>query len=341
MSNEALAPQSRRAILTAGLGAVAATVAGAFVRPASVAAAGDDGAPVVVGGFYSDVRSQMTLGNQSNGEIVLWCASNAGSGTGNGTGIGVVGYSAQNIGVQGQSDGYAGVKALGSFRGLRADALYFGVESYATGSGGVGVYGNGQTGVVAAGQQVGVEATAASPSATAVLGTASTGVVGQSNANSTGVMGVSGPTLPAAQVKTGVFGYATQDATSRGVYGVSTSGRGVTGSATSGIGVRAAANNGTAVYATAGSGYALRTDGKVRFDKSGGIATIAAGTSSILVTPGIDLATTTAVVATLQGSAGGTTNVHRVVIDATANTFRIYLTANATASVKVGWFAFG
>jgi hypothetical protein len=47
------------------------------------------------------------------------------------------------------------------------------------------------------------------------------------------------------------------------------------------------------------------------------------------------------VVATLQGSAGGTTNVHRVVVDATANTFRIYLTANATVSVKVGWFAFG
>jgi len=50
---------------------------------------------------------------------------------------------------------------------------------------------------------------------------------------------------------------------------------------------------------------------------------------------------TTAIVATLQGSAGGTTNVHRVVIDTAANTFRIYLTANTTGNVKVAWFAFG
>ena len=38
---------------------------------------------------------------------------------------------------------------------------------------------------------------------------------------------------------------------------------------------------------------------------------------------------------------GGTTTVHRVSVNATANTFTIFLTANSTASVKVAWHAFG
>ena len=40
-------------------------------------------------------------------------------------------------------------------------------------------------------------------------------------------------------------------------------------------------------------------------------------------------------------SAGGTTTVHRVVVNATADTFTIYLTAKATTAVKVAWHAFG
>jgi hypothetical protein len=46
-------------------------------------------------------------------------------------------------------------------------------------------------------------------------------------------------------------------------------------------------------------------------------------------------------VATLQGSAGGTTTVHRVVVNAATNSFTIYLTANSTADVKVAWHVFG
>jgi hypothetical protein len=88
------------------------------------------------------------------------------------------------------------------------------------------------------------------------------------------------------------------------------------------------------------AGVALRTVGKVKFDNCVGIATIAAGTNSVIVTPGIDLTATTVVVATLQGSAGGTTTVHRVVLNTTADTFTIYLTGNATGNVKVGWHAF-
>jgi hypothetical protein len=60
-----------------------------------------------------------------------------------------------------------------------------------------------------------------------------------------------------------------------------------------------------------------------------------------VVTPGIDLTGSSAVVATLQGPAGGTTTVHRVIVDATNDQFTIYLTANSTVNVKVAWHVFG
>jgi hypothetical protein len=57
-----------------------------------------------------------------------------------------------------------------------------------------------------------------------------TGTVGQSSGNNTGVHGHSGSgALPGAKAKTGVYGYAAQDANSRGVHGESPSGFGVQG----------------------------------------------------------------------------------------------------------------
>ena len=93
----------------------------------------------------------------------------------------------------------------------------------------------------------------------------------------------------------------------------------------------AIATGGVGLSGEATTGYALRTKGRVRLDQSAGQATITSGTSSVVVTPGIDLTATTAVVATLNGDAGGSTAVKRVAINATANTFTIYLTGNAAA----------
>jgi hypothetical protein len=178
-----------------------------------------------------------------------------------------------------------------------------------------------------------------------VAGGAKTGVAGQSLGNNAGVFGFSGGgALPSTPANTGVYGEASQDSTARGVAGKSTAGRGVYGQATSGQGVRGYATTGSALFGQTSalkSGVALRTVGRVRFDNSVGVATIAAGTKSVTVTPGIDLTTTSAVVATLQGNPGGATVVQRVAIDATADTFTIYLTANATSSVKVAWHVFG
>jgi hypothetical protein len=71
------------------------------------------------------------------------------------------------------------------------------------------------------------------------------------------------------------------------------------------------------------------------------VATIASGNNSVTVTPGTDLLSTSAVVATLQGNPGGATTVHRVTVNAAADTFTIYLTANASAAVTIAWLAFG
>jgi hypothetical protein len=175
-----------------------------------------------------------------------------------------------------------------------------------------------------------------------------TGVVGQAQGDGTGLLGYSGTgSGPAAQPKTGVYGYAAQDATARGVTGQSTAGRGVNGiattgrgtqgQATTGYGVYGLATSGVGIYGLASTGYALRTNGRVRLDKSAGSVVVTAGTNSKTVTPGVDLTATSFVLATLQASAGGTTTVHRVAINTVADTFTIYLTANATVNVRVGW----
>jgi hypothetical protein len=173
--------------------------------------------------------------------------------------------------------------------------------------------------------------------------------VGQSIGNNTGVFGFSGSAgLPATPVKTGVYGYAVQDEASRGVwgrsnagrgvYGQASTGRGVDGQATSGRGVSGTATTGTGGYFTATTGTALRAEGPVRF-KTSGLATITTGTRSVTVTPGLDLTSSTKILALLQGDAGGSTAVQRVAIEMVANTFTIRLTANTVRNVRVSWFA--
>jgi hypothetical protein len=220
--------------------------------------------------------------------------------------------------------------------GIYGGSLDTGIAVTGQGNQGIGVHGFSTTNIGVLGETTGSVAA----------------IAGRSFGGGTGVLGTAdNAPVPAAKPKTGVYGQATQDSTSRGVwgyspaglgvYGESSSGRAVQGVASSGIGVRAASSSGTGCYATSTTGYALRTDGKVRLDKSSGVATIASGASSVAVTPGIDLTATSAVVATLNGSAGGSTVVKRVAINATTNAFTIYLTANSTAAVKVAWLVLG
>jgi hypothetical protein len=92
------------------------------------------------------------------------------------------------------------------------------------------------------------------------------GVIGESPGGKSGVVGYSGSgSAPAGPSKTGVYGEASQDTTSRGVSGFSLSGQGVRGEATTGQGVQGIATTGQAVRGdtTGGTGvHGQATTGK-------------------------------------------------------------------------------
>jgi hypothetical protein len=229
--------------------------------------------------------------------------------------VGVYGHSvvySNSIGVLGRGGGATGV---------RGDALT-GRAMHATATSGTALLAESQTGY-------GSYASSGAPDRAAAVGTSTT---------MTGLQGYSGTgPLPGVPPKTGVYGHAEQDVNATGVAGRTTAGRGVLGVATSGRAVYGAAANGTGGYFSATTGTALRAEGPVRF-KTSGLATIAIGTRSTTVTPGMDVTTSSKILVTLQGDAGGSTVIQRVAINATANTFTIYLTANSVRDVKVSWF---
>jgi hypothetical protein len=267
------------------------------------------------------------------------------------SGLGVLGQSSTGVGVSGRSTSSAGVSGSSASNAGVYGSSTSGIGVVGTSASNYGVYGSSDTGTGVRGDtksNIGVTGTA--DTGIGVYGTTRASdkpaILGVAQANNTGVQGYCGAfgTEPEAPRKTGVYGYAAVDSGSQGVHGQSITGRGVVGSATSGTGVRGDASTGTAVHALSADplkGYALRALGRVKFDHCAGLATIASGMSSVVVTPGIDLVSGSAVVATLQGSAGGTTTVHRCVVNATTNTFAIYLTANSTATVRVAWHVFG
>jgi hypothetical protein len=210
----------------------------------------------------------------------------------------------------------------------------------AEGTGGTrGVYG-------ISGSDYGVRGDSVSSWGVLGLSDGSVGVMGWAwvPGQNTGVMGYSGPLgtglPPAAPAQTGVYGYAAQSTTANGVFGQTTVGRGVRAASNSGQGLLASATTGTAVYAYADTnGTALRTTkGHVRFSTAG-LATILAGHSNVLVTPGFDISLASSkVLAVLQGNPGGSTVLRYVLRDDPNNRFTIQLSANATVNTPVAWF---
>ena len=79
---------------------------------------------------------------------------------------------------------------------------------------------------------------------------------------------------------------------------------------------------------------AIQADGAVEFS-SAGLATVAAGKSSVVVSPGVDITSASKVLVTPQ-SGGGT--VLRVARNATADSFQIVLKAAATQPMTVAYF---
>ena len=197
MAIDSVSPRSRRAILAASLGGLAATVLTRLGGPESVRAS--NGTSIILGNSPSAPLDGTGI-NEANGPTAIYTASGTGFQATSPVGIALIGESTSAVGVYGSSTSAVG--------------------TWGQSSSSIGLYGQ-------SGTNIGVQA----------LSNANDrpGVAGQSHGNSTGVEGYSGTgSFPAAKAKTGVYGYAGQDKASRGVYGESPAGHGIHGRTTSG-----------------------------------------------------------------------------------------------------------
>jgi hypothetical protein len=127
----------------------------------------------------------------------------------------------------------------------------------------------------------------------------------------------------------GVYGLASTNAASRGVFGRTGSGQGVAGQAESGVGL----------YGTSATGHALRTRGRIKVEKVSGVATITAGHTTKVITPGVNVTASSFVLLTPKVKLSGrdlwfTTS-------ASANKFTIHISAARSSATKVAWMLLG
>jgi hypothetical protein len=369
---ETLSSTTRRNVLAAALGALAAFAAQALGRPLPARAEGEF---VRVGSEYSTATSRTYIRNESNDNDVLVARSTRlgtgvyglsgysigvrgattstsagygvyGSSAATATGYGVYGTSNSSIGVAGVSGSNYGVFGSSGSKGgvLGSSGSGYGVYGTSTSNYGVfgfssshnGVYGRSTSGNGVVGYSIGAGHGVAGLGSTSygvygqTLATNQPAVVARSRGGNTGLLGVSGDVgspVPTAPAKTGVYGYATQDASSKGVYGRSSGGRGVYGQATAGRGGSFEAS----------TGIALHAKGRVQLETSSGTGLIASGTDAQTVTPGFDLTADSKVLVTLLADPGASAVVKHALVDATADSFTVYLTANATTETKFAW----
>ena len=274
------------------MGGGVAVVASVLGRPQTAAAA--DGSPVLQGSINvatttTEVRTSGGTALRGQATDLIGQTRGVRGDSSSDQGQGVLGYATSatgtTYGVAGQSDSLIGAGVFGYAAHSTGNCV--GVQGLTNSTKGIGVRGDSN---ISAGSTFGVVGRSFSPDGV--------GTAGQSWADGTGLQGWSGSSPggpPAAPAKTGVFGYAVQDANAHGVHGQSTAGRGVFGQATTGAGVYASATTGIAIQASTPvsngihTGYALRASGKIKLDNCAGVATIAAGTNNVTVTPGLDL----------------------------------------------------
>lgn len=137
----------------------------------------------------------------------------------------------------------------------------------------------------------------------------------------------------------GVQGYSDTDAgvNGFGFFGVwaAGDGYGIFGTTAAGAGVHGQSDTGVGGSFHSNSGNALWTSGRLHLEKVSGVATIAAGNTSRLVTPGTNLTAASFLLLTPRGNLGGRDLWYTV--DAGANTFRIRISRSRSRPLKVGW----
>lgn len=250
-------PRSRRALLAAGVGGVAASVAAAFGRVLPVRAAAGD--PLVLGEANDAGANQTVLNSNATGASFTLKTTRTFNGS-----TGIFGWAASTVnavrgvygktdspagfGVQGRNDGLshgtgAAIQAIGNDNhGLHATTASFeadAVRAEQLGTSGTAIRATltGPTGQAIYAEAVNVEEAAAAFGVFAVTeapqGRAVMGYAASVDADNVGVYGIS------------------NSPTGSGVIGITNAGTGVEGSSDEGTGVLAATTNGTALHAVA------------------------------------------------------------------------------------------
>jgi hypothetical protein len=332
MTADATGRVGRRSVLAAGLGGVAAAMAGLLGRAGPVA--GADGESVKIS--HVNDGTTTTVVHTSGPE-------------------GFKGQADLADGLVGQS---AGANKSGVL-GFNSDPGGFGVYGLNSTSGNWGSLGRPMEGIKGYSKDlVGVLGQSAAAEGIRGQSNSSDGAVGQSNAaNKSGVYGyntkkegygVYGANHPAKThgylggEKIGVYGVA-DDVVGCGVQGVNmaANGYGVQGF-NAASGTWGSLGGWAGVYASASKpdSFALNVDGRVQFHRSG-IATIPAGKSSVAVgtAGGVALALfpESRVLATLQTNRAGL-YVQAAVPSVVKNTITIHLNKKAPAATTVAWF---
>jgi hypothetical protein len=351
MAIETAPTRSRRALLTAGLGGLAALAANALGRPLPARAANGD--PILAGTAETASLETRITSSATNSAAIAGVSSGGNYGVAGISGAGAIPAFPTKTGLF----GYANQDS--NARGAQGKSV-LGTGVYGSSDSGRGVYGTSVsgTGVSAASTSGrGVYAQSAATDKTAMLGH-STGL-------SAGVQGVSGGGIPPTpEPETGVQGTSNASDLSNGVKGDSDTGVGVWGTSDTGFGVLGTGGIGlyglggygvyaegtdAGLYASAeggcttdpqghvscGIGVAIQVAGRAKFSRSGK-AVIAAGTSSKKISA-IAMYSDSLVLGTLQQNRAGV-YVQAIVTDPADSSFTIYLNQSVGSNTTVGWF---
>lgn len=170
----------------------------------------------------------------------------------------------------------------------------------------------------------------------------------QSVAGGIGLSGASDTNYGVHASSSGNDGLHAVSVNGNAVYGEGTTGvRGVSnliavlGDSPGGYALYGLSGTGTAVYAQSDDGDALKTFGRINILDRSGMATIAVGTRTRTVTASFDILGRSQVMCTLDSDQADLF-LQRVQKDATANTFKIVLSANVATGkyAKVAWVVF-
>ena len=345
---------SRRALLAAGLGGLAATIAQAVGRPAPVRA-GVDG-DVVLGAANSAASTTGIASSGTGAALEARTSSSTGSAIAaystdypavfarseNNTGLYGIGFSAGS-GVLGQHLGAGGGPGVLGSAGINHTTPPTGTGIFGYGSQGVVGQGDGVTGYVGVQGFVGA---ADPPPPAALAGNHPTGSYGEANgADPTGVWGQGGTvdsgfsTGVYGEGDTGVWGFGgwgvfgASNATGTGVYGFA--GTSVPG-APANTGVFGYSNAGTGIHAASGTGTALYVNGKVRLSRSGKLPVSVGKTNVVKTLAGVT--TSSIIIAVLQTVETGTW-VRAAV--AGSGKFTVYFNRALPSSSSVGYMILG